>query len=120
VPNEHTIYQGDAPDELLPQNARSNGHTNALFVKSGAGVLYSFTAYSSNAAAQFILVFDSSNAPTAGQTADCVFKVGATSFIQPNWIRGRTFRQGCWIVNSTTEPTLTAGVADTSFDANYV
>lgn len=109
-----------APTRPIPYNVWSNAHVARLNVKTGPGYLYGFTAYSSNVAAQFVLVFDSSTAPASGAVACAVFKVSAAANVAANWIPPRAFEAGIWICNSSTEPTLTAGSADCSFDAQYV
>src|SRR5437764_1500673 len=108
----------DVPDEL-PLNATSRALESSRAVLAGPGRVFGFTVYNSGAA-QFILVFDRSQPPSAGQTADAVFTVAATAGLGVNWIPGRWFREGCVLCNSTTEPTLTAGAADCFFDAQYV
>lgn len=108
----------DHPPER--QNVHSTVYENAHVVRSGAGVLYGFTVYSSNAASQFIQVFDLTSAPANGAVPEVVFTVAATSQLGVEWIHGRPFHQGCVIANSTTAPTYTAGVADTFFDVQYL
>jgi hypothetical protein len=105
----------------LPLNAHSNGYEAVHLAKTGAGLLFGFSAYSSNVAAQFIQVFDSQTAPASGQVPDAVFTIAtignlAVSYIFP----GRFHKYGIWIANSTTGPTYTAGAADTFFDVQFV
>lgn len=109
----------------LPLNARSNAYENAQRIKSGAGLLFGFSAYSSLATAQFIQLHDSQAAPATGAVPEAVFPINgaavatgdylAVSYIFP----GRFFQRGIWVVNSTTGPTYTAGAADTFFDAQF-
>jgi hypothetical protein len=111
------------PDEsqaLEPFNRHSIAYANSLIVKSGPGVLFGFTAYSSNVAVQFILVFDANTVPADGAIPSVVFTVGATANLGTNWIPGRTFFSGIVLCNSTTGPTKTIGAADTFFDAQYL
>ena len=103
----------------LPLNVHSNAYAATLFVKSGAGTLYGFGVYSSNAAAQFIQVHDSRTVPASGAVPAWIGTVAATGNLNVIWIPGRTFLYGCWIVNSSTGPTYTAGSADTWFDAQF-
>ena len=108
----------DHPPER--QNVHSTVYENAHVVKSGEGVLYGFTVYSSNAAAQFVQVFDLTTLPATGAVPAVVFTVAATAQLGVEWIHGRPFKTGCVIVNSTTAPTYTAGAADSFFDVQYL
>src|SRR5690348_15378178 len=110
----------DQDQALEPLNVHSNVYEATRLVKSGPGVLYGFTVYSSKASSQFIQVFDSATAPASGAVPATVLTVGATSNVAANWIPGRTFLYGCWIVNSTTGPTYTAGLADCWFDVQFI
>lgn len=104
----------------LPLNARSNVYANALLVKSGPGLLFGFSVYNSKNAAQFVQVFDSHDAPAAGAVPDAVFTVATVAHLAVSYIfPGRFHKYGIWIVNSSTGPTLTAGLADCFFDAQY-
>lgn len=105
----------------LPLNAHSNGLEKFRLVKSGPGLLFGFSAKSTNVAAQFILVFDSHDQPGAGAVPDAVFDVGAANTVAVSYIfPGRFHKYGIWLANSTTAATLTAGAADTFFDAQFV
>ena len=111
------------PDEdqaLEPLNVHSQAYEATRLVKSGPGVLYGFSVYSSRASGQFIQVHDTVAVPASGAIPCAVYTVGATSNLAANWIPGRTFLYGCWIVNSTTGPTYTAGSADCWIDAQYL
>lgn len=103
----------------FPQNGTSSGLASSFIALAGEGHVYGFTVYNSNASAQFILLFDQSTPPSAGETADLVLKVSGSDFLPVNWIPGRYFRQGCVLCNSSTQPTLTAGAADCFFDVQY-
>lgn len=104
----------------LPLNIHSPGYQIGLQVKTGPGYLFGFTAYSSNAAAQWIQVFDLASAPATGAVPVVIFKVPTVSHIGVNWVPARTFLTGIWIGNSTTGPTYTAGAADTFFDVQFL
>lgn len=110
----------DADENLLPLNIHSPAYELGRQVKTGPGYLFGFTAYSSNVAAQWIQVFDLNRAPTAGEVPAAIYKVGAAAHVYQNWVPARTFLVGCWIGNSTTGPTYTAGAADTFFDVQFV
>lgn len=105
----------------VPLNARSTVYEAVRQAKTGPGVLFGFSAYSSNAAAQFIQVFDSQLSPADQQVPDAVFKVGAAEHLAVSYIfPGRFHKYGIWVANSTTGPTYTAGAADTFFDVQFV
>lgn len=115
------VLAGDAaPDQQVPYNVWTNAHANRIGVKSGPGYLYGFTVYNAAAAAQFILVFDAASSPAAGAVACAVFRVATLTNVGSQWMPPRAHREGIWLANSSTEPTLTAGAADCSFDVQYV
>lgn len=107
-------------EEPVRQNVHSTAYENVHAVKYGEGMLYGFTVYSAKVAAQFVQVFDNSKAPTAGDVPDVVFAVAATANLGVDWIPGRPFRTGCFIANSSTGPTYTAGAADCFFDVQFI
>lgn len=105
----------------LPLNAHSNALETRRFVKAGPGLVFGFSAASTNVAAQFIQLFDSHDAPGSGAVPDAVFAVGASATLAVSYIfPGRFHKYGIWLANSTTAATLTAGAADTFFDAQFV
>lgn len=107
----------------LPDNWPLNGTSSALQAAhigmAGSGHVFGFTVYNSNAADQFILVFDRNTIPGTGAVADLVFKAPAGDVLGTIWIPGRWFRSGCVLCNSSTAPTLAAGSADCLFDVQY-
>jgi hypothetical protein len=110
----------DAEENLLPLNVHSPAYEVGRQVKTGPGYLVAVTAYSSAAAAQWIQVFDLNRPPATGDPPACILKVAAAAHVYQNWVPARTFLVGCWIGNSTTGPTYTAGAADTFFDVQFV
>lgn len=105
----------------LPLSTHSNAYANALQVKSGAGILFGFTVYNSNASAQFIQVHDSATLPADGAVPVAVLTAQATDNLAVSYIfPGRFFQRGIWLCNSSTGPTKTIGSADCFFDAQYV
>jgi hypothetical protein len=110
----------DADENLVPLNVHSAAYEIGRQVKTGPGYLFGFTAYSSNVAAQWIQVFDCVGSPASGAVPVAAFKVAAASHLYQNWVPARTFLVGCWIGNSTTGPTYTAGAADTFFDVQFL
>lgn len=107
-------------EEPERQNVHSTAYENVHAVKFGSGKLYGFTVYNSKASAQFIQVFDNSRAPASGDVPDVVFTAAASSNLGVDWIPGRPFRTGCFIANSSTGPTYTAGSADCFFDVQFI
>jgi hypothetical protein len=110
----------DSDTALLPLNKSSIAYATALVVKTGPGVLYGFTVYSSNAGAQFILIFDAASVPADGAVPACVFTIAGVSNLPVQYLPGRTFLNGCVLVNSSTGPTKTVGSADCWFDAQFL
>lgn len=110
----------------LPLNIHSNAFESVRQVKSEPGLLFGFSVFTSLATPQFIQVFDSDRAPASGETPAAVFMVNpaslasgdtlAVSYIFP----GRFHRYGIWLCNSTTAPTLTAGLANCFYDVQFV
>lgn len=109
----------------LPLNASSNVDSNILQIKQGPGLLFGFTADTSKATAQWILLFDSKDKPVNGVVPVATFQINgaavaggndlAVSYIFP----GRFHKYGIWLANSSTRTTLTLGSADTFFDAQF-
>jgi hypothetical protein len=109
-------------DSGLPLNVHSRGAlTNSLIVKPTAGYLLGLTANSTNAAAQYILLFDSATVPSSGAIPTTSFTVPAASHLAIYFnTPGRAFQTGICVCNSTTAATLTIGAADTYFDAQFI
>ena len=120
APSEREHIDGERMGGMLPANNSSNVYEASRLIKGGEGVLLGFTVYNSNAAAQFILLFDAAQVPANGAVPVAVFTVATVANLAVNWIPGRTFRRGIVICNSSTGPTLTIGAADCFFDAQYV
>lgn len=110
----------DEDETQLPLNVHSNVYENGHQVKTGPGYLYSFTAYSSNVAAQWVQLFDLIGPPSSGAVPAVIFKVAAAAHIFITYFPVRSFQTGIWIGNSSTGPTYTAGAADTFFDVQFV
>lgn len=106
--------------ENRPQNATSRAYQNVLEVRVGAGLLFGFSVYNSKGSAQFVQIFDQSQAPATGDIPVVTFTVATVANFGANWIPPRTFRTGCWIANSSTGPTYTAGSADCFFDVQFL
>lgn len=111
------------PSELLalqPFNIHSIAYEASRIVKAGPGILFGFTVYNSNAATQFLQVFDQFTVPVEGAAPAALFTVAGASTFAAQWLPGRTFTTGCIIVNSSTGPTKTIGAADCWFDCQYL
>lgn len=110
----------DGDDALVPLNHHSNVYELGTQVKTGPGYLFGLTVYSSNVAAQWVQVHDLIGPPASGAVPVLILKVPTVTHLYQNWIPPRTFLVGCWIGNSTTGPTYTAGAADCFFDVQFL
>jgi hypothetical protein len=114
------IAENTAPREPVYENSHSDTLEQFRVVKSGAGRLYGFSGFNTNAAAQFILGFDAAKMPTNGAVPDFVMQAAASSNFWVSWTPAwRQFQRGFILLNSSTVATLTSGVADCWFDAQY-
>jgi hypothetical protein len=122
------VHELTYPDPLageqhfpLPLSASSVAYTNALLVKAGDGICYGLSGYSSKASAQFIQVHDLGAIPADGAVPVTILTVPATGNFSIDYgPRGRAFRAGIVVCNSSTAQTKTIGLADTWFDVQYV
>lgn len=104
----------------LPLNSHSNAYEAKHRAKTGPGLLFGFSVYSSAVAAQFIQVFDKTDAPATGDIPEAVFTVATIAHLAVSYIfPGRFHKYGIWVANSSTGPTYTAGAADCFFDVQY-
>lgn len=107
----------------FPRNGNGYAYVTSLLVKGGLTTLYGFSGYNSNAAAQFIQVFDAASlgAVATGAVPEILVKAGgASNFSYDAGHNGRRFLRGVVIANSSTGPTYTAGAADCWFDVQFV
>lgn len=105
----------------LPLNAHSNALAASRTVLSGPGYLTSLLVSSTNAAAQFIQLHDAIALPANGAVPAVVMTVAATADKFVSYpLPGRYFQRGIVVANSTTSGTLTTGVADCFFDAQFI
>jgi hypothetical protein len=113
--------RGERHGAAWPRNTYSSAFEAARVVKSGGGKLYGFSVFSSNVAAQFVLLFDQRTVPANGTVPVMCFPVAAASALLVGYgDTGRTFEGGCVLANSSTSSSLTAGSADCWFDVQYV
>lgn len=96
------------------------GALRASVVVPGRLVVYGFTVYSTNAAAQFLCVFDASAVPATGAVPLFAWPLAAHNGAGFDWTpKGRQFQTGLVLVNSSTDTSLTAGSADCYFDVQF-
>ena len=107
-----------------PSNSYSGpaGFEIARIVKSGAGSLYGFTAFNSDTADHYVLLFDQNSLPVASGAAPVwvpllvpAGKTRAVAFTP----HGRSFQRGLVIASSSTSSTYTATSAVFMYDAQY-
>jgi hypothetical protein len=109
-----------APFDSFPANTTSQALASSLVVATGQRRLFGLQGYNSNAAAQFVLIFDTDTLPADGALATLVIKAAAVdNFSAYFGSTGRWFDRGIVLCNSTTEPTKTIGAADCFFDVQY-
>lgn len=92
----------------------------ASIVVPGHILVYGFTVYNSNAAAQYVLMFDA-NALPADTAVPILAQNAATKQLSGvSWTpQGREFLEGFVLCNSSTDTTKTIGAADCFFDVQY-
>lgn len=106
---------------VLPANSTTKALTNRLQVKAEQGKLYGVTVTNTNAAAQFVQLFDSAGTPADGLVPLLAFNVSGASVAGLYFGSvGRAFEQGIFICNSTTQGTKTIGANDCLFDAQFI
>lgn len=100
--------------------AASTALAASLVIKASAGTLYKLSVTNTNAAAQFILLHNTTSVPADGQVPAIVLKVPALEYREFLWPDfGRRFATGITVVNSSTAATKTIGAADCFFNAEY-
>lgn len=105
--------------ECLPQNAHSNALVSSIAI-AGAHKMYGFTVNNTNAAAQFILIFDLATLPADGAVPAVSLTAPGASDKGVLWLPPRKMLQGICICNSSTAGTKTIGAADCFFDVQYL
>ena len=120
IPSDPLMERGRGTDryELLPDNFRSNALAASIVIAQ-AHALYGFTVNNTNAAAQYIQVFDSVTLPADGAVPDVLFTIAGASDKGVLWLPPRRFRRGIVICNSSTAGTKTIGSADCFFDVQF-
>ena len=101
-------------------SASSTAAAASLVIKASAGTLYKLTVLNTNAAAQYILLHNTTSLPADGQVPAIALKVPALDSRDFYWPQfGRRFTTGITVVNSSTFATKTIGAADCFFSAEY-
>jgi hypothetical protein len=109
------VYQPD----YVPNNLNF-GVLRASVVLRGHVVVYGFTVTNTNAAAQFLLMFDSATLPADGAVPLIGKSMSASDAVGFSWApQGREFVSGLVLCNSSTQATKTIGAADCLFDVNW-
>lgn len=102
-------------------NATTTAYVASFQVKAGPGKLYGMTGYNSKGSAQWVQIFDSLLLPADGAVPAVTFTVATVAnFAIDFGIYGRAFKNGIYVVNSSTGPTKTIGSADCWVDAQYL
>lgn len=111
------LVQSTPPDI---QNSTTLALAASRIIKSQPGTLYGMTVTNSNAAAQYIQLFDTGGLPANGVVPIMGVPVAGDSVLFLEFgIWGRKFQTGIVVCNSTTQETKTIGSADCLFDAQY-
>lgn len=93
---------------------------SASYLATGYLRVYGFTVYNSNAAAQFIQVFNASSLPADTAVPSMVFNLPTKQTLAVYYGEmGRLFTRGIVLCNSSTDTTKTIGAADCFFDVEY-
>lgn len=110
-----TVYDEDEG----PLNFSTGVLENAIVVP-GRIVVYGFTVTNTNAATQFVCVFDANVVPTTGAVPLFSKSLPAHDAVGFDWTpRGRQFQTGLVLANSSTDATLTPAEADCFFDVQF-
>ena len=115
------VENREAPDLFLPYNYSSNAAEKQCLVVSGPAYLFGFTVSNANAAARFVLLFDTNTAPAAGAVPKASFSVATVASVSVAFWPPRRMDVGIWLAGSSTQNTLTLAAAnDHVFDVQYV
>jgi hypothetical protein len=92
----------------------------ANFVRVQSCVVYGFTVYNTNAAAQYLCVFDADTLPADAQVPLFSWPLAAHNGVAFSYApNGRKFDAGLVLCNSSTDAAKTIGAADCLFDVQY-
>lgn len=102
-----------------PLNFNLGRLTNSIVLSQPCNV-EGFQCYSTNAAQQWIFVFDANALPGNGTVPSFAFQIPATGPASAYFgSRGRVFQEGLVIANSTSGSTFTIGANDCTIDVQY-
>lgn len=105
----------------LPVNANPGVLSAQFLAFSGGGHLLGLTVYNSNAATRYVQIHDTQDAPANGAVPRLVWQLPTLNTLAASWTpQSRYFQRGCWVVNSSTDTTLTLSGADLIIDVQYV
>jgi hypothetical protein len=92
----------------------------ASIVVPGHILVYGYEAYNSNAATQYVLMFDANALPADGAVPIIAQNAATKTLVGNSWTpQGREFLEGFVLCNSSTDTTKTVGAADCFFDVQY-
>lgn len=114
------MWSDDLRDRNSPQSAPIGKLANQ-FLATGPLRLYGFNVYSSNAATQYLLMFDRSTLPADTAVPLMTFSIAAKTNVGTYFgPMGRVFAQGLVLCTSTTDTTKTLNAtSDCFFDVVY-
>lgn len=118
VADPELAFEGEQ-NHPVPLNKTSIARAASLAIP-GASLLFGFTVKNTNAAAQFLWVFDAASLPANGTApSGPIFDLGAGTGGSGLFLPPRTFFAGIVLANSTSATTFTTGAADCWFDVQY-
>jgi hypothetical protein len=109
-----------APPDGFPTNTTSPALVASLLLAPGRRRLFGLQGVNNNAAATFVLIFDTETLPANGTAPMVPIRAaGSDNFSAYFGSVGRWFDKGIFIVNSSTLATLTISTADLWVDAQF-
>jgi hypothetical protein len=109
-----------APPKGIPRNTSTDALAASLIVAGGARRLFGLQGVNNNAAATFVLIFDTDKVPANGSVPKLPIRAaGSDNFSAYFGASGRWFDRGIVIVNSSTLATLTLSTADLWLDVQF-
>jgi hypothetical protein len=92
----------------------------ASIVVPGHLLVYGYTVYNSNAAAQYVLMFDAQALPADTAVPILAQNAASKQLAGVSWTpQGREFLEGFVLCNSSTDTAKTIGTTDCFFDVQY-
>src|SRR5215472_17154478 len=114
------MWQESCYDRDSPQSS-SQGKLSNQFISTGQLSVYGVSVFSSNAGAQFILMFDASTLPADGAVPIRAFPISASQNLGLYYgPMGRTFKRGLVLCASSTSTTKTLNAtSDCLWDVEF-